>query len=113
MTRPFRQFLLLFVLAFVPLMSMASVEPYTDCPKKNKDKGDSLELAEERESIPVTNYSEQETSAEEFIKEESSTNYTSERMSEMDNEDPNSALSFNFVYYIFEKFKFSSAVEPQ
>jgi hypothetical protein len=113
LTRAFKQFLLLFAMAFIPLMGLASVEPATECPKKKKEKGDSLEVLEKKVDIPMTEISQQPITGAKSIDKTSEIKYTGEPMSEMDNEDPNSALSFNFVYYIFEKFKFSSAVEPQ
>lgn len=101
---------------------MAEVNPKTECPKKGKMKTDSSAVLEEEETMPASEYDLKHNGIqEEFVtyKKPSTTNsentlvlsQVSDEAETMD-EDVDSPLSFNFVYYIFEKFKFSSSVEP-
>lgn len=103
-------------LVLIPLLSVATIAPKSECPKKDKDKTDSLAVAEEEEAINTnTAQFEQKLGIgqEDFMVNNPSSYIQDETIIEEAQEDTNSALSFNIVYYIFEKFKFSSAVDPQ
>lgn len=99
---------------------MAEVTPKADCPKKAKEKMDSTMLVEE-DLLPANEYDlKHNVMQEDFMDypmaKPSSKVATSEKPvlanSDFDEESVESPLSFNLVYYIFEKFKFSSSVEP-
>ena len=100
-------------LVLIPLLSVATIAPKTECPKKDKDKTDSLAVAEEEEAINTAQFEQKlGIGQEEFMVNSPSTYIQDETIIEEAQEETNSALSFNIVYYIFEKFKFSSAVDP-
>ena len=107
----------------VPFYTMAEVNPKTECPKKGKAKTDSSAVVlEENEVMPASEYDLKHNGIqEEFVtykKPTASSNKVSLSLTQVSDEaevmdeDVDSPLSFNFVYYIFEKFKFSSSVEP-
>lgn len=99
---------------------MAEVTPKVDCPKKAKEKMDSTMLVEE-ELLPANEYDlKHNVMQEDFMdypmaKPSSKVTIPEKPVlanNEFDEESVESPLSFNLVYYIFEKFKFSSSVEP-
>ena len=118
----FKRLLLITAVVLVPIYSMAEDNPKTECPKKNKAKTDSLSVVEENESTPASEYDLKHNVIQEEFVTNRNQKPTAARESlaqtqlieeaELIEEHADSPLSFNFVYYIFEKFKFSSSVEP-
>lgn len=98
----------------MPFLALATEGPSTECPKKDKGKSDSLEVVEQNEVISTQQFEQKlGIGQEDFITKNPDRANQSKASEEVVNEDAGSALSFNIVYYIFEKFKFSSFVEPQ
>ena len=118
-----KQFLILSLIVLFPLVTVAEVTPKSECPKKGKGKADSLAIVEEEELLPASEYDLKHNVMEEDLMDypmakPSRTAVTTKpkaamAQTEIDEETVESPLSFNLVYYIFEKFKFSSSVEPQ
>lgn len=110
------------IVLLFPLVSLAEDTPKKECPKKEKDKTDSLAI-EEEELLPASEYDLKHNVIEEELMDYPMTKPTSTvqiypvtqevAQTEVEEESAESPLSFNLVYYIFEKFKFSSSVEPQ
>ena len=118
-----KQFFVLLLAVVFPLVSVAEGNPKTECPKKGKGKIDSLSIVEEEELLPASEYDLKHNVMEEDLMDYPMAKPTRSAVTtkptktmaqtELEEESPESPLSFNLVYYIFEKFKFSSSVEPQ
>ena len=114
LTKILKQVILILFVAFVPSIAGATEGPSTECPKKDKGKSDSLEVVEKNEIIPAQQFEQKlGIGQEDFITNNPVIVNQHDASEEVVNEDASSALSFNIVYYIFEKFKFSSSVDPQ
>ena len=95
-----------------------TVDPGSDCPKKKKSlQEDSVNIYESENKVleevqlqqvpekkPVTEKVAENTSYKTF----DSSADESDKVAEGD---PNSAMSFNFIYYIIDKFKFTDPLE--
>ncbi len=112
--------ILIIILAAIVSTTFASVsgtfDPNTDCPKKKKQEGDSISINSEKqvlEDIPlqeiptrqaVTRKAPDKANNDSFITNIDESNKGMDR-------EPNSAMSFNFIYYIIDKFKFTDPME--
>ena len=103
----------------MPFSSFAvSVEPGTDCPKKKKSlQEDSVNIYESEnkvyEDVQTQKAPEKRPVAEKQVEKN---NYKTidnniDESDEVAESDPNSAMSFNFIYYIIDKFKFTDPLE--
>ena len=103
----------------MPFSSFAStVDPGTDCPNKKKIlQEDSVNLYESENKVledgqtqkapnkkPVAEKPVEKTSYKTFDNNLDESDKVAES-------DPNSAMSFNFIYYIIDKFKFTDPLE--
>jgi hypothetical protein len=96
----------IFLSAFVG-QSVAAIDP--ELPKNRNVKTDSLESNKDKKAVPVTESEEVSENTDNTIDGEYSTvDYWQkhEDVAEDDEETSESALSFNFIYYMIEKFKF-------
>jgi len=109
-------FLALVCSAIIPLSGYAINDPNKkECSKKKNSQKDSLVVKDvespvllEETKIPVAKTAIKQTTS---IR---TTHKTFEDRLEESNgldEDPNSAMSFNFIYYIIDKFKFTDPLE--
>ena len=108
------------VVFYMPFSSFAgTVDPKSECPKKKstKQQEDSVSIYESENKVmedaqiqeipwkkPVAKKSVEKTSYKTFD------NNLDESDKVVDG-DPNSAMSFNFIYYIIDKFKFTDPLE--
>lgn len=95
-----------------------TVDPKSDCPKKkNTQQEDSVGIYESENKVleevqiqetpkkkPVASKSAEKTSYKKF-------DNNLEESDKVVEGDPNSAMSFNFIYYIIDKFKFTDPLE--
>jgi hypothetical protein len=103
----------------MPLSNFAgTVNPGEDCPKKKKSlQEDSVNIYESENKVledeqfqdipmkmPVADKVPEKTSNETYANSIDESNKVEEG-------DPNSAMSFNFIYYIIDKFKFTDPLE--
>lgn len=104
---------------FVPFSGFAdTVDPKSDCPKdKNKQQEDSVSIYDSENKVleeervqeipkkkPVAKKSAEKTSYKTF-------DSNLDESDKVVDTDPNSAMSFNFIYYIIDKFKFTDPLE--
>ena len=105
----------------MPFSSLAdTVDPTSDCPKKDKGlQEDSVSISESDDNaleevklqqIPDNDKKPVAEKAPEKTNYESIDNNIDES-DEVVEGDPNSAMSFNFIYYIIDKFKFTDPLE--
>ena len=111
-------FLVLAAIIILPISSSAfGIDPNVDCPKKKKVEEDTLDLYESENKVPqefqiqsvptkkpVVNRTPDKVAYKTFDTDLEDTNKVGE-------DDPNSAMSFNFIYYIIDKFKFTDPLE--
>ena len=105
----------------VPVFAGGIDGPGEDCPKKKKTEEDSLDIYEEENKVkndfvmPI--YQPQ---AKPPVKQGAKTNagtafdknrVEANNVDGVEEEDPNSAMTFNFIYYIIDKFKFTDPLE--
>jgi hypothetical protein len=102
----------------VPFSSFAiEGDPSTDCPKKKKNKEDSIGIYESEnkglEEVQIQEYQKKEPDAKQTREKVNNTTltYAADEQDQVSEEDPNSAMSFNFIYYIIDKFKFTDPLE--
>jgi len=95
-----RSFLLVFLIALVG-KTFASTEP--NLIEKNKIETDSLSVKEDKSNSIGK---ELKPSAFKNSSKESSTSFWEKSEEAEEDSTANSALSFNFIYYVIEKFKF-------
>jgi hypothetical protein len=107
----------------MPFSSLAdTVDPVSDCPKKDRGlQEDSVSISESDDSgleevqlqqipdndkkpVPVAEKAPEKTNYE-------SIDNNLDKSDEVVEGDPNSAMSFNFIYYIIDKFKFTDPLE--
>lgn len=112
---------LILVLAAVVLLPISSIAleigPKTECPKKKKTQVDTVDIVDAENKFPQelqiqstpTKKPEVKLAPEKVVYRpiENERNVP-EQVGE---EDPNSAMSFNFIYYIIDKFKFTDPLE--
>ena len=103
----------------MPFSSFAvKVDPGTDCPKKKKIlQEDSVNIYESENKV-LEDVQTQKAPAKKPVAEKpvEKTSYKTfdNNLDESDKvaeSDPNSAMSFNFIYYIIDKFKFTDPLE--
>ena len=101
----------------MPLTGFSStIDPNTECPKKKSQEGDSVSISEP-EVLVSDEMQNQEIPMEDevAIKVSEKSNHTFDTSVDESNKgmdrDPNSAMSFNFIYYIIDKFKFTDPME--
>jgi hypothetical protein len=110
-------FLVLATIILLPLSSYSiELDPNTECPKK-KAQEDSVDVLTEENKIP------EQIRVKTTPAKKSVVNPIPEKVAfrsmedDMDDsgkigeDDPNSAMSFNFIYYIIDKFKFTDPLE--
>ena len=94
--------------------------PGEDCPKKKKTAEDSLDIYEEENKVqddfmlPARQPQTRKPLAKQAAKKPLPTVFDKSQAESPDvqeEEDPNSAMSFNFIYYIIDKFKFTDPLE--
>jgi len=116
---PYRNFILILALAIcLPLASFAiGGNPTTDCPKKNKSQEDSVDIYKSENKVL------EDTQVQNFNAKPALTRKAQDKVTyktfegnldesdEVADEDPNSAMSFNFIYYIIDKFKFTDPLQ--
>lgn len=113
----YRNLLLILVcIICLPLSSFAlNSSTWADCPKKKKTQNDSLSISESEKKVLLEE--SQIADKKPVVKADipiRTTHKTFEdelEESEGANQDPNSAMSFNFIYYIIDKFKFTDPLE--
>ena len=114
------RFYILIVIAFliVPFSSFAlKGGPNTDCPKKKKSKEDSIGIYESEnkvlEEVQTQDYQTKQATVKQTPGKvnNKTVTYTPDDSDQVSEEDPNSAMSFNFIYYIIDKFKFTDPLE--
>ena len=108
--------LILACIIYLPLASFAmSSGSSVDCPKKKKTQKDSLSISESEKKVLIVE--SQIPDKKPVVKTDipiRTTHKTFEdelEESKGTNDDPNSAMSFNFIYYIIDKFKFTDPLE--
>ena len=114
----YRNILLVLVcMTCLPLSSFAVNSPIrTECPKNKKNQKDSLNIVSESDT-KVLKVEPQLLDKKPLAKSNipiRTTHKTFEdelEESKGADEDPNSAMSFNFIYYIIDKFKFTDPLE--
>ena len=100
----------------MPFSGIAGTEnPNSDCPKKKKSlQEDSVNIYDDSENKVVEEIQLQVVPSKKPVAEKTS-NKTIDKNIDDSNEvaegDPNSAMSFNFIYYIIDKFKFTDPLE--
>jgi hypothetical protein len=106
----------------MPFTSFAGTgegEPCSDCPKKKQSQSqeDSVGIYESEnkvlDDVQIQYYPKKRTPIKKTTKKTSLKTYDhnldeSDKVAE---EDPNSAMSFNIIYYIIDKFKFTDPLE--
>ena len=103
----------------LPFSSLSgSVDPVSDCPKKNNNsQEDSISVSDSddivEEDVQLQEFAENRLEREKVAEK---TNYkdfenSSEDSDKVTEVDPNSAMTFNFIYYIIDKFKFTDPIE--
>lgn len=93
--------------------------PGEDCPKKKKTAEDSLDIYAEENKVQddfiVPVYPQAQPLAKPVVKQNSGLTTFDKSRAEaetvQEEDDPNSAMSFNFIYYIIDKFKFTDPLE--
>jgi len=103
----------------MPFSSLAgTVDPSSDCPKKKKSLQEDSVNIYESENVDLEEVQPQEIPWEkketENIPEKTNQERFDNNIDEADEVtegDPNSAMSFNFIYYIIDKFKFTDPLE--
>ena len=110
------QFLILATIIILPISSYAnSIDPKTDCPKKKIQ--DSVDVAKEDNQIPEQIKVQTPPKKNPVVKplpEKVAYRSIEDDMDDsgkIGEDDPNSAMSFNFIYYIIDKFKFTDPLE--
>lgn len=109
-------FLLVAVVAMPAYSFEGGADPNDNCPKKKKSKQDSVGIYESEnkvmEEADLKEFQFQQPDTKQSTNE---TNYNSPNelveVKEVDEKDPNSAMSFNIIYYIIDKFKFADPLE--
>ena len=114
----YRYRLIILILAAVislPLSNFAiTVDPKTECPKKKKsEKEDSVSVYESEnkvlEEVEIQDIPQKPVAKK--IRTENSNYNNFDNADKTVEGDPNSAMSFNFIYYIIDKFKFTDPFE--
>jgi hypothetical protein len=101
----------------VPLTSFSStLDPNTECPKKKSQEGDSVSISEpEVKDLDEMQLQEIPMEEEVAIKAPKNSGNSFDTSIDESNKgmdrDPNSAMSFNFIFYIIDKFKFTDPME--
>ena len=103
----------------MPFSSFAgTVDPETDCPKKkNKQPEDSVGIYESENKVLEEEQTQvmpkpKQVAVKTTKKPSVAKTYNKvDTSDEVVDGDPNSAMSFNFIYYIIDKFKFTDPLE--
>ena len=103
----------------LPLSNFAgTVDPKSDCPKKKKNQQEDSVGVYESENKVLEEVQISETPRKQAIakKTPAKTTYKTfnsnlDESDKITDGDPNSAMSFNFIYYIIDKFKFADPLE--
>ncbi len=100
----------------MPFSSFALTEnPNSDCPKKKKSlQEDSVNIYDDSENKVVEEIQLQVVPNKKPVAEKTSDKTFGNNIDDSDDVaegDPNSAMSFNFIYYIIDKFKFTDPLE--
>jgi hypothetical protein len=111
------QFLVLATIILLPLSSYSnSIDPKTECLKK-KTQEDSVDVLKEDNKIPEEIKVKATPTKKTIVKPLPEKVAYRSMEDDMDDsgkigeDDPNSAMSFNFIYYIIDKFKFTDPLE--
>ncbi|RLD24730.1 MAG: hypothetical protein DRI71_01730 [Bacteroidetes bacterium] len=113
---------LLIILAAVILIPFSgysgTIDPKSDCPKKNnKQQEDSVSIYESENKVFNDTQAEEIPKSRPIITKvpaKTSSESFASNLDESDKgveQDPNSAMSFNIIYYIIDKFKFTDPLE--
>jgi hypothetical protein len=103
----------------MPSSSLAgTVDPNTDCPKKKKSLQEDTVNIYESENKILEDIQLQQVPAKKPIPEKVAQNASynafdnsADESDKVEEGDPNSAMTFNFIYYIIDKFKFTDPLE--
>lgn len=101
----FKNLLSLFLLVFLFIVggkTYATVDP--NLTEKNNTETDSLSVSENKKNTAITK--ELSTRPNTTKPESSTTSFWQQEEEVEEDSTSNSALSFNFIYYVIEKFKF-------
>ena len=112
-------FITLFVIILGPLSAFAVEDKPKTCPKEGVTKEDSVGIFEDdtkvnMDAVQITPAAPIQNELEIRFEQEPYKSYEakSTENEKLDAEkDPNSAMSFNFIYYIIDKFKFTDPLE--
>ena len=95
-----------------------TVDPSSDCPKKKKSlQEDSVDIYESEnkvlEEVQIQQVPEKKPVPEKAAENTSNKTFdnSADESDKIAEGDPNSAMSFNFIYYIIDKFKFTDPLE--
>ena len=99
----------------MPFSSYAgTVDPKTDCAKiKVKQQQDSLGIYESENKVPNDVETREIPKSKPVAKQAPAKTFDNkvEESDKVAERDPNSAMSFNIIYYIIDKFKFTDPLE--
>jgi len=89
----------------------------TDCPKKKKAKEDTVGIYESENKVSqeakIPDFNKEQVAEKSNTKKAKSKTFepNPDESDEVGKDDPNSAMSFNFIYYIIDKFKFTDPLQ--